>query len=332
MAKLITGIGDILSNTYSISEDGEIKNIKTGRTISQREDKDGYMVCNLSTTNKRQQTFKVHRLVALMYVENDNPEVKVQVNHKDENKKNNHYSNLEWRTLHYNINYGLRTKKAITPRERAIIIKNENTGDVVKFESIASACRMLNLDPRHLGEVLSGTRKTVNGYSAFYAKSAVYNVIPVPIEKIQANTYNPNHVAPPEMKLLYDSIKEDTYTMPIVCYYLPDVDKYEIVDGYHRYTVMLTHKDIYEREHGLLPVVVIDKPLSDRMASTVRHNRARGTHDINLMTNIVAELKESGMSDAWILKHLGMDAEELLRLKQITGLAALFADKEFTKA
>ena len=331
MAKLITGIGDILSNTYSISEDGEIKNIKTGRAISQREDKDGYMVCNLSTTNKRQQTFKVHRLVALMYVENDNPEVKVQVNHKDENKKNNHYSNLEWCTLHYNINYGLRTKKAITPRERAIIIKNENTGDVVKFESIASACRMLNLDPRHLGEVLSGTRKTVNGYSAFYAKSAVYNVIPVPIEKIQANTYNPNHVAPPEMKLLYDSIKEDTYTMPIVCYYLPDVDKYEIVDGYHRYTVMLTHKDIYEREHGLLPVVVIDKPLSDRMASTVRHNRARGTHDINLMTNIVAELKESGMSDAWILKHLGMDAEELLRLKQITGLAALFADKEFTK-
>lgn len=332
MAKLITGIGDILSNTYSISEDGEIKNIKTGRTISQREDKDGYTVCNLSTTNKRQQTFKVHRLVALMYVENDNPEVKVQVNHKDENKKNNHYSNLEWCTLHYNINYGIRTKKAITPRERAIIIKNENTGDVVKFESIASACRMLNLDPRHLGEVLSGTRKTVNGYSAFYAKSAVYNVIPVPIEKIQANTYNPNHVAPPEMKLLYDSIKEDTYTMPIVCYYLPDVDKYEIVDGYHRYTVMLTHKDIYEREHGLLPVSVIDKPLSDRMASTVRHNRARGTHDIDLMTNIVAELKESGMSDAWILKHLGMDAEELLRLKQITGLAALFADKEFTKA
>ena len=331
MAKLITGIGNILSNTYSISEDGEIKNIKTGRTISQREDKDGYMVCNLSTTNKRQQTFKVHRLVALMYVENDNPKVKVQVNHKDENKKNNHYSNLEWCTLHYNINYGLRTKKAITPRERAIIVKNENTGDVVKFESIASACRMLNLDPRHLGEVLSGTRKTVNGYSAFYAKSAVYNVIPVPIEKIQANTYNPNHVAPPEMKLLYDSIKEDTYTMPIVCYYLPDVDKYEIVDGYHRYTIMLTHKDIYEREHGLLPVVVIDKPLSDRMASTVRHNRARGTHDINLMTNIVAELKDSGMSDAWILKHLGMDAEELLRLKQITGLAALFADKEFTK-
>lgn len=163
-------------------------------------------------------------------------------------------------------------------------------------------------------------------------KSPVYNVLAVPIEKVQANTYNPNHVAPPEMKLLYDSIKCDGYTMPIVCYYLPDVDKYEIVDGYHRYTTMKLHKDIYEREHGLLPVVVIDKPLSDRMASTVRHNRARGTHDIDLMVNIVTELKEAGMSDAWILKHLGMDAEELLRLKQISGLAALFKDREFTKA
>lgn len=162
--------------------------------------------------------------------------------------------------------------------------------------------------------------------------SPVYNVQRIPIEKIQANTYNPNHVAPPEMKLLYDSILNDGYTMPIVCYYLTDIDKYEIVDGYHRYTTMLLHKDIYEREGGCLPVSVIDKPLTDRMASTVRHNRARGSHDIDLMVNIVAELKEAGMSDAWILKHLGMDAEELLRLKQLSGLASLFADKEFSKA
>lgn len=163
-------------------------------------------------------------------------------------------------------------------------------------------------------------------------KSPVYNVLKIPIEKIQANTYNPNHVAPPEMKLLYDSIKEDGYTMPIVCYHLADIDKYEIVDGFHRYTTMLKHKDIYEREGGCLPVVVIEKDISNRMASTVRHNRARGSHDIDLMVNIVAELKESGMSDAWILKHLGMDAEELLRLKQISGLASLFADKEFSDA
>ena len=163
-------------------------------------------------------------------------------------------------------------------------------------------------------------------------ESPVYGVRKVPIEKVQANTYNPNHVAPPEMKLLYDSILNDGYTMPIVCYYLPDVDKYEIVDGFHRYTTMLKHKDIYEREKGLLPVVVIDKPLSDRMASTIRHNRARGTHDIDLMVNIVKELKDCGQSDTWIMKHLGMDAEELLRLKQVSGLASLFADKEFSPA
>ena len=163
-------------------------------------------------------------------------------------------------------------------------------------------------------------------------KSPVYGIKPVPINKIQANTYNPNHVAPPEMKLLYESIKNDGYTMPIVCYYLEDEDKYEIVDGYHRYTVMLTHKDIYEREQGLLPVSVIDKPISDRMASTIRHNRARGEHSIELMTNIVAELSKSGMSDAWIMKNIGMDAEELLRLKQLSGLQELFKDKDFSRS
>ena len=163
-------------------------------------------------------------------------------------------------------------------------------------------------------------------------KSPVYGIKPVPIDKIQANTYNPNHVAPPEMKLLYESIKNDGYTMPIVCYYLEDEDKYEIVDGYHRYTVMLTHKDIYEREQGLLPVSVIDKPISDRMASTIRHNRARGEHSIELMTNIVAELSKSGMSDAWIMKNIGMDEEELLRLKQLSGLQELFKDKDFSKS
>lgn len=163
-------------------------------------------------------------------------------------------------------------------------------------------------------------------------KSPVYDVKSVPIEKIHANAYNPNSVAPPEMKLLYKSILEDGYTMPIVCYAIPDTDEYEIVDGYHRYRTMLEHADIYEREQGRMPVVVINKDISNRMASTIRHNRARGSHDIELMTNIVAELVESGMSDAWIMKNIGMDAEELLRLKQISGLASLFKDKEFSKA
>ena len=162
-------------------------------------------------------------------------------------------------------------------------------------------------------------------------KSPVYKVLSVNIDKIQANSYNPNSVAPPEMKLLETSIWEDGYTMPVVCYYLPKIDKYEIVDGYHRYTVLKTSKRVFERENGCLPIVVIDKDESSRMASTIRHNRARGSHSIELMSNIVSELVASGMSDAWILKHIGMDKDELLRLKQITGLASLFKSEEYTE-
>lgn len=163
-------------------------------------------------------------------------------------------------------------------------------------------------------------------------KSPVYNVIAVPIEKVKANAYNPNVVAPPEMKLLYESIKADGYTMPVVCYYSKAQDVYVIVDGFHRYRIMMEHPDIYKRENGLLPVSVIDKPIDQRMASTIRHNRARGTHDVDLMSNIVKELHEIGRSDAWIAKHLGMSKDEILRLKQITGLAALFRDVKFGQA
>jgi len=160
----------------------------------------------------------------------------------------------------------------------------------------------------------------------------VYDVKAVPLIKIRANAYNPNAVAPPEMKLLELSIWEDGYTMPIVCYYVPEDDTYEIVDGYHRYTTMLSSDRIREREKGMMPVVVIEKDISNRMASTIRHNRARGSHSIELMSIIVAELVTAGMSDAWILKHIGMDKDELLRLKQITGIAALFKDQEFSQA
>ncbi len=163
-------------------------------------------------------------------------------------------------------------------------------------------------------------------------KSPVYHVISVPIEKIKPNTYNPNSVAPPELKLLYDSIREDGYTMPIVCYHDETEDIYIIVDGFHRYRIMLDHPDIYQREGGMLPVSVIDKPLDHRMASTIRHNRARGSHNVDLMSNIIKELHELGRSDTWISKHLGMDKDEILRLKQITGLTALFSDVNFGKA
>ena len=163
-------------------------------------------------------------------------------------------------------------------------------------------------------------------------KSPVYQVIPVPIEKIQPNTDNPNTVAPPEMKLLYESIKIDGYTMPIVCYYNKESDTYIIVDGFHRYRIMKENADIYEREKGMLPVTVINKSIDQRMASTIRHNRARGSHDVDLMSNIVKELHELGRSDAWISRHLGMDRDEILRLKQITGLASLFKDIKFGDA
>lgn len=163
-------------------------------------------------------------------------------------------------------------------------------------------------------------------------KSPVYDIKSVPIEKVFPNDYNPNSVAPPEMKLLYDSIKADGYTMPIVCVYDDSEDKYIIVDGFHRYRVMLEYEDIFDRERGCSPVSIIDKPIDQRMASTIRHNRARGTHDVDLMSNIIKDLHELGRSDNWISKHLGMDPDEILRLKQITGLASLFKDHDFSEA
>ncbi len=160
--------------------------------------------------------------------------------------------------------------------------------------------------------------------------SPVYKVLAVPVEKVVANSYNPNIVAPPEMKLLELSIWEDGYTMPCVCYYLADEDLYELVDGFHRYLILKTSKRIYEREKGLLPVTVIEKDISNRMASTIRHNRARGIHNVELMSEIVSELTKAGMSDQWIRRNIGMDKDELLRLKQISGLAELFADRNFS--
>jgi ParB-like chromosome segregation protein Spo0J len=161
-------------------------------------------------------------------------------------------------------------------------------------------------------------------------KSPVYNVLSVPIEKVKANDYNPNAVAPPEMALLETSIWEDGYTQPVVTCYDKENDVYVVVDGFHRYLTIKNSKRIYDRENGMLPIVVIDKEMGDRMASTIRHNRARGSHNIELMSTIVSELVEMGKGDAWICKHIGMSADELLRLKQITGVASLFENRDFS--
>lgn len=152
----------------------------------------------------------------------------------------------------------------------------------------------------------------------------------VSFKQVKANDYNPNVVAPPEMALLETSIWEDGYTQPIVTYYDKSVDTYIVIDGFHRYLTLKNSKRIYDREKGLLPIVVIDKHIGDRMASTIRHNRARGTHNVELMSTIVAELVEMGKGDHWICKHIGMSVDELLRLKQITGVAALFSNRDFS--
>lgn len=163
-------------------------------------------------------------------------------------------------------------------------------------------------------------------------ESPVYDVKSVHISKVKANDYNPNAVAPPEMELLETSIWEDGYTQPVVVVHDPEEDMYTVVDGFHRYTVLRNSERIREREKEMLPVVVLKKEMHDRMASTIRHNRARGTHNIELMSSIVAELVEIGKGDRWICKHIGMSPDELLRLKQITGVAALFQNTQFSKS
>lgn len=163
-------------------------------------------------------------------------------------------------------------------------------------------------------------------------KSPVYNVIAVPIDQVTANDYNPNAVAPPEMELLETSIWEDGYTQPVVTVYDPESDKYVVVDGFHRFLTLKNSERIKEREGGMLPCVVLEKDMSDRMASTIRHNRARGTHNIELMSTIVSELVDMGKGDRWICQHIGMSPDELLRMKQITGLASLFQNKDFSES
>jgi len=154
----------------------------------------------------------------------------------------------------------------------------------------------------------------------------------VSIDRLEANDYNPNNVADPEMELLAKSILEDGWTQPIVCYEKEDEDGYEIVDGFHRYLVAKTNMQVRQMTDEEVPITVIDKPIEERMASTVRHNRARGEHEVKPMADIVAEMAEKGWSDDRIGEELGMEEDEVLRMKQRKGLPELFEDNEFTDA
>lgn len=176
----------------------------------------------------------------------------------------------------------------------------------------------------------SGEVHNENGSYDIEERSPVYGVRSVHISQVVANDYNPNSVAPPEMALLETSIWEDGYTQPVVTVYDPENDNYVVIDGFHRYCTLLNSKRIREREREMLPIVVLKKDMHDRMASTIRHNRARGSHNLELMSTIVSELVEMGKGDHWICKHIGMSPDELLRLKQITGVAALFQNRSFS--
>lgn len=197
-------------------------------------------------------------------------------------------------------------------------------------DELVSIINGLDLDEKV--EAINQIRESIHNVSPF--KTEPTDLIRwVKKDTVYANSYNPNSVAPTEMDLLKLSIEADGYTQPIVT--MKAGDGREVIDGYHRHLVGKTYNPIQQRVHGYLPVVTINserESLEDRMASTVRHNRARGKHKVESMSEIVMHLKKRKWSDNKIAKHLGMDADEVLRLRQITGLTEAFKDREFSEA
>lgn len=192
---------------------------------------------------------------------------------------------------------------------------------------------LASLDLESKVEAINKLREAIHEESPFKTEPVDF-VKWVKNPLVHANDYNPNSVAPPEMALLHRSIQADGYTQPIVS--MPDPDgRYEVIDGFHRHRVGKECADIQSRVHGYLPLVQIRQSQTDRndrMAATIRHNRARGEHRVESMADIVVELKRRFWSDEKIAKELGMEPDEVLRLTQVTGLAGLFADREFSEA
>lgn len=204
------------------------------------------------------------------------------------------------------------------------------TGLLDEFKSLIKIVAALDVDDRV--EIINEIREALHDISPFREEPVDY-VRWVKFESVHANDYNPNSVAPPEMELLRLSIASDGYTQPIVTF--PEDGKITVVDGFHRNRVGRECEDIRARVHGYLPVVRIregQEGRNDRIAATIRHNRARGKHNVTSMSDIVVELKKRNWSDARISKELGMDEDEVLRLCQISGLAEVFADEDFSMA
>lgn len=200
----------------------------------------------------------------------------------------------------------------------------------IPLEEILSILSALPLADRV--DALNGVRERLHEISPFRSEPVDF-VRWLAADSVVSNDYNPNSVAPPEMELLRVSIAADGYTQPIVT--MPEGGRHVVIDGFHRNRIGKECAEIRERIHGYLPAVRINSSqtdVTDRMASTIRHNRARGKHRVEAMSDIVIELKRRNWSDDKIAKNLGMDADEILRLCQITGLSELFADQEFSAA
>lgn len=206
-----------------------------------------------------------------------------------------------------------------------------------KIQNLITNCNLqfLELDSFSLKEkveAINAIRLALHEHSPFKAEP-IDCVQWTPSPDVIANDYNPNSVAPPEMRLLELSIQEDGYTQPVVTFKRDGVN--EVVDGFHRTRVCKESKTVGKRVHGFIPTVTINQhrgDRTDRMASTIRHNRARGKHNVDSMSDMVVELKRRNRSDLWIAEHLGMDQDEVLRLCQVSGLVEMFANSEFSKS
>lgn len=204
--------------------------------------------------------------------------------------------------------------------------------DMIAEEARSLFERLDRLDDDDRLDTINAIRLALREHSPM-RREPVDCVLWVPAEQVEANDYNPNVVAPPEMRLLQLSVMADGYTQPIVVW--PTDDGYEVVDGFHRKRVGTEVGAVRKRVKGRLPVSVINAERTareDRIAATIRHNRARGKHTVDGMADIVLDLHRRNHSDEWIGRELGMEPDEVLRLRQVTGLAEIFADREFSEA